>query len=322
MQAEKLASLLTDAGYPVVAFSSQLNPYLRLADIVVSLLRYGQRIDVTLIEIYAGRSFLVEDIASFLAKLLGHRVIMTLHGGALPEFTSRHPRWARTVFDRADALVAPSPFLARMAIQQGRAVQIIPNVVDLSAYPYRHRSEVRPTLWWMRSFHDIYNPHMAVKVLAHLRARGHEATLVMSGSDKGLEADVKSRAAEMGLSHHVRFAGFLDMTAKAREGSLADIFINTNRIDNSPVAVIEACAMGLPVVATSVGGVPDLLADGDTGLLVADDDDVAMADAVERLVNEPDLAARLSANGRRLAERSSWQAVGPQWERLLGGRAA
>jgi glycosyltransferase involved in cell wall biosynthesis len=144
-----------------------------------------------------------------------------------------------------------------------------------------------------------------------------EATLVMAGQDKGYESEVKGLARELGIDGSVRFAGFLDAESKAREGSAADIFINTNRIDNMPVAVVEAGAMGLPVVATAVGGIRDLLTEGESGLLVADGDDRAMADAILRLVREPRVAARLSANGRKLAERSSWQRVRAQWEELF-----
>jgi len=99
--------------------------------------------------------------------------------------------------------------------------------------------------------------------------------------------------------------------------SKTDMFINTNHIDNAPVAVLEACAMGLPVVSTNVGGIPNLLTDGETALLVPDDDDCAMADAIRSLLNDPGLAARLSAQGRLLAERSSWEKVRPQWERIF-----
>ena len=139
----------------------------------------------------------------------------------------------------------------------------------------------------------------------------------MGGEEKGMLAETQALAQQLGVADFVRFPGFLNMEGKTREANAADIFINTNHIDNMPVAVVEACAMGLPVVATSVGGIPDLLQDGETGLLVPDDDDAAMAAAIERLCRQPALAAKLSTNGRRLAERSSWAQVLPQWEQLI-----
>src|SRR5262249_15126210 len=121
----------------------------------------------------------------------------------------------------------------------------------------------------------------------------------------------------MGLRSSVRFTGFLDLGGKIGEGGAMDVYLNTNRIDNAPVAVIEAAAMGLPVVTTNVGGIPDLLIDGETALVVGDEDDEAMAHAICRLVEDPSLSERLSRNGRQLAERFSWEAVRPQWLQLF-----
>jgi glycosyltransferase involved in cell wall biosynthesis len=242
---------------------------------------------------------------------------MILRAGAMPEFMARYPHWSCRVLRRADALVAPSPFLARALARYGFMVQVIPNVVNLAAYTYRYRRALSPRLFWMRAFHPIYNPHMAVRVLAHVQKVVRDAALVMAGQDKGTQDDVQRLARKLGLDDKVHFPGYLDMLAKVHEGNAADIFLNTNRVDNMPVSVVEACAMGLPVVATNVGGIPDLLTDGKTSLLVPDDDDKAMAEAVLRLLHDPNLAGRLSANGRKLAERSSWEQVRPEWEQLF-----
>ncbi len=316
-QGQILADLFEEAGYSVVSFSPLLNKYRRLADIVGTLTRQRRNIDVLIVEVYGGLSFIAEDIASWLGQRFGHRVVMWLHGGAMPEFMARYPQWARRVLGRADVIVTPSEFLARAVAPYGLQAHVIPNVVDLSAYPFRHRQRVSPRLFWMRTFHPFWNPLMAVRVLARLRASVPAASLVMAGRDKGFEAEARQLAQQLGLNGAVRFAGFLDMVEKVREGQAADIFINTNRVDNMPVAVLEACAMGLPVVATAVGGVPDLLKDSETGLLVPDDDDKMMVEAIKRLLNDSELAGRLSANGRLLAERSAWEQVRPQWEQLF-----
>ena len=316
-QGEILSDLFKAAGYPVLSVSAHPRRIARLADTVETIVEKREQIDILVIDIYGGRSFVVEDIASWLGRRLGKRVVMMLHGGAMPEFMARHPRWSRRVLSRADALVVPSAFLSKAVAAHGFVARVIPNVIDLAAYPYRHRKEVRPRLFWMRQFHPIWNPHMAVRMLARLHATEPEATLVMAGPDRGYQNEVKRAAKEMGVEGRIRFAGFLDMQGKMREGEAADIFLNTNRIDNMPVAVVEACAMGLPVVASKVGGIPDLLIHGETGLLVPDDDDEAMAEAVSRLLHEPGLASRLSANGRQLAQRSSWEQVRPQWEAIF-----
>jgi glycosyltransferase involved in cell wall biosynthesis len=195
-------------------------------------------------------------------------------------------------------------------------------LIDVSAYAFRKRARVDAQLFWMRSFHALYNPLMAVRVLARVRSLVPGATLVMGGQEKGLQDAVRADAVRLGVQGAVRFAGFLDAVGKKREGATADIFVNTNRVDNTPVAVIEAWAMGLPVVSTDVGGIRDLIRDGETGLLVPDADVEAMSAAIVSLVRDPDLAGRLSANGRREVERCSWAQVRPQWEGLFERLAA
>ncbi len=317
VQGQILSGLFKDAGYSVIAVSDQLSRSLRMADVVSTLVRRRNNIDVLIIDTYGGLSFVLEDVASLLGRRFGQKIVMCLRGGAMPGFMAQHPDWTRRVLSRADLIVAPSEFLARAIAPYGFQARVIPNVIGLSDYHYRHRQLVSPRLFWMRSFHPIYNPTMALRVLARLQSTRPEASLVIAGADKGFEADVRRLAGELGLNGSVRFSGFLDGEGKVREGNQADIFLNTSRVDNMPVAIVEACAMGLPVVTTAVGGIPDLLTDGQTGLLVSDDDVEAAVGAIHRLLNEPDLAGRLSANGRRLAECSSWGQVRPQWEQVF-----
>jgi glycosyltransferase involved in cell wall biosynthesis len=169
----------------------------------------------------------------------------------------------------------------------------------------------------MRTFHEIYRPDLAVRTLARLLPDHPDATLTLAGQDRGLLAATRRLADELGVAGSVRFAGFLDAEGKRREFAEHDVFLNTNRVDNAPVSVVEAAAFGLPVVATRVGGVPHLLHDGETALLVPEGDADAMAAAVRRLLSEPDLAARLSRAGRALAESCSWERVHPLWEDLF-----
>jgi glycosyltransferase involved in cell wall biosynthesis len=316
-QLQTLCDLFKAEGYRAISVSESANRVARLADIIATLVKHRSKIDILVLDVFSGASFVIADVASLLGRCFNKPVVMVLRGGALPQFIDRFPRWAKRVLSRADIIVAPSRFLARVATDHGFKPRVIPNVINLSVYPYRHRRKVNPRIFWMRSFHPMYNPSMAVRVMARLRLAMPDASLVMAGQDKGLQPVVEQLAERLELKGAIRFPGVLDMAGKAHEGDAADIFLITNRIDNMPVTAVEACAMGMPVVATAVGGIPDLLTDGDTGLLVPDDNDEAMVRAIHRLVSEPGLAERLSANGRKLAERSSWERIRPMWERIF-----
>ena len=325
-QGQILSELLTQDGYDVVSASSKISRSLRILDVARTLLGSRRRIEIVILEVYSGLGFVLADTVSFLAKLCRIPVIMVLHGGNLPKFEDHNPQWVKRVFDRAVALVSPSTFMSEEMGQRGFDVRVIPNVIDLNNYPYKPRTAVSPKLLWMRSFHKVYNPQMALEAFAAIKLEVPNAELVMAGVDKGLEGPIKRSAEEMGLQNAVRFPGFLEHESKVREFSAADIYLNTNRIDNMPVSVVEACSMGLPVVATDVGGLSRLITHRQNGLLVPDGDSNQMARAVIELMNNNDLAERLSRNGRILAERSAWHTVRESWEELfeqiLNGKGA
>ena len=316
-QGEILADLFQKSGYEVTCVSTRINKLLRMADVIFTLLTRIKRFDVAIIDCFSGPSFLIADVASSICRAFGLPVIIFLRGGNFPSFIQKHGRWTRRVLKRATFLIAPSEFLAETFREKGLEVHIIPNVVDINNYRFRKRASIRPNLIWMRSFHEIYNPEMAVEVLKRLKVAKGNSTLVMAGPDKGKLDEVKMRVHDLGLSDSVRFEGFLDKVGKIREFSVADIYLNTNRIDNMPVSVIEARAFGLPVVSTSVGGLRYVIENEIDGLLVDDDDADGMAEAVLRLLNDKELTQKISGNGRQAAERCSWESVREEWMKVL-----
>ncbi len=319
-QGEILGELLVREGYSVRLTSGYVARSRRLADTLASLVAWRKEIDLVVHMVFSGAAFRVTEAASGLCRLLGLPQIFVLHGGALPEYSDAHPALVRRVLSRATALVSPSGYLANYYEQMpglARPVRVIPNILDLDRYPFQRRTSAAPNLLWMRTFHEVYHPELAIETLAELRRSHPTATLTMAGQDKGLLAPVQALAAERGLGDVVRFAGFLNSDGKAREFAANDIYLNTNRVDNMPVSVLEAAAYGTPIVATRVGGIPFLLDDEVTALLVADSDAVAMAAAVRRILDQDQLAQRLSDNGRQLAELSAWSVVFRQWQALF-----
>ena len=323
-QSEILARLFTDEGYEVQTSSSVAQPILRAADMLRACARWRGRVDVVVLSVFSGRAFHIADVVSRAARLFSLPQIHVLRGGALPELAAEQPRRVRQVLSRADAIVSPSAFLARTTDELGLEADVIPNVLDLGAYEYQPRplSNGGPVeMLWLRTFHPIYRPLTALKTVAELRRRGVDARLTFAGQDKGLEDTCRRGAEELGLASSVRFAGFLDAEGKRRELARHDLYLHTNQVDNTPVTVLEAAASGLPIVATGVGGLPDLIDDGRSGLLVQDapDGELArqLADAVQRLLDEPSLAPTLSRGGRELAERCAWPRVHEQWRELF-----
>ena len=97
---------------------------------------------------------------------MGKPHVLTLHGGSLPEFAARWPGVVRRVLAAASAVTVPSEYLRREMRPYRSDLRLMPNPLDLAAYPYRRRERPEPRLVWLRAFHDTYNPSLAPRVLA------------------------------------------------------------------------------------------------------------------------------------------------------------
>lgn len=316
-QDELVSELLAAEGVRVRLSSSVRRPALRTLDQALALLRWRD-VDAVVVATYSGPSFFVAELGTHLARWRRRPVVLFLHGGNLPAWGEQHPKRIARTFGRADRLLAPSDYLADAFRSLGHEVATVPNVLRLERYEHRRRAPVRPAVLWMRTFQELYDPLLAIRAFARVRVDHPDATLTMAGADRGMLATARSLAHELGVADAVSFPGFLDAAGKARAFADHDVFLNTNKIDNMPVSVVEAAACGLVPIATAVGGIPALLRDGEDSLLVPSGDVEAMAEAMGRVLADAELAGRLSDGARRTAERSGWPAVRARWAAELG----
>jgi glycosyltransferase involved in cell wall biosynthesis len=312
-QGEVLAGLFEAAGHHVVVSSDRLHPVGRAVDHAGTLVRRRRDVDVAVVSVFSGNAFALAEEAVLLCRLLGVPSVAWLHGGNLPPWGETHRRRVHRLLRRVDAVVAPSAYLARWAEGFGVTPTVIPNVLDLDGYQFRRRTPARPRLLWMRTFQDLYDPATAVRTLALLRERGIDATLTMAGQDKGLLGATRDLADALGVTGWISFPGFVSGSHKTRLLDAHDVFLNTNRVDNAPVTVLEAAASGLGVVSTAVGGIPDLLVADVAARLVPPGDAAAMAEAVAGLLDDPASMKRLTEAARRVAQASAWPAVRDRW---------
>lgn len=316
-----LAHLFRQAGHTVITSSSSRNRYMRLLQMIWTLLRFRKTIDVVVMDIYSGRRFVVEDILSRIAGFLGLPIVLVLRGGDMPNFAKSHRSWVRGVLSRTCHLIAPSSYMEEAFRSEGFLPVVIPNVIDLKHYQFRERSHIQPRLLWMRTFHPAYNPELAIKVLKAIKKNFPTATLVMAGAHNEHQKFVRNLATLEGLGSSVQFPGFLSLEEKLKVASGCDIFIHTNRIDNMPVSILEACGLGLPCVCTNVGGIPHLIQNNVNGIIVQENNVEAMQSAIERLLIDARLTQDISRNARQLAEKSDWTKVHPQWIRVFEAAA-
>lgn len=315
---EGLAERFRKAGFPVTLTSKERVRAFRVAQMLCAVWGARKSYDIVQLDVYSGTAFLWADWVSRLAQALGKPLVLTLHGGNLPQFARRNPRRISRLLSRAVAITAPSRYLTDALKNFKCDIRVIPNPLELDVYQYRARDNPTGNLIWLRAFHQIYNPLLAVQVLARLISRMPEAHLTMIGPDKdGSLADVMAEARKLNVLDRISFTGGIPKTEVPQHLARADIFLNTTNIDNSPVSVLEAMATGLPVISTEVGGISYLIENERDGLLIPPNDADSMANAIIRLVEEPGLAARVSRNGRKKAEGYDWNLILPQWEDLF-----
>ncbi len=137
-----------------------------------------------------------------------------------------------------------------------------------------------------------------IDALAATRAAGHDVRLTVAG-DGPKRSHFERHAKRAGVAEAVTFTGYLGQDGVAEVLAAADAFVLPSFAEGVPVSLMEACASGLPVVATQVGGVSELVVDGETGFIVPPGDVVALADRIVELSSDPSLRERLGTAGRQ-----------------------
>lgn len=304
--------------YPVVAASRRKNKILRMIDMLFILFRNRRRARVVLIDTYSTQAFWYAVMLASCCRLLSVPYVPILHGGNMPVRWSKSKLLVRCFFNHAFSVVAPSLYLTDYFTRQGFKVVFIPNFVELENYSFLKRSGIRPRILWVRSFHEIYNPSLAVRTLALLVNEFPDARLCMVGGFKDQTiGEVRELIDRYDIGEKCEITGALPNLVWINLAKNFDIFLNTTNVDNMPVSVIEAMALGLVVVSTNVGGLPYLIEDQNDGVLVNADDPERMSAAISTLIRSPERIEGIQLQARQKAEMYSWEAVMKNWKSLL-----
>ena len=283
------------------------------------LLRELRRADIVHVFSASYSSFLLSPLPAILvAKVLGKPVVVNYRSGEAPDHL-RRSAVARAVLKSVDRNAVPSRFLHDVFASFGIRSQTIPNIVDVERFRFRRRQRLRPSILSTRNFETLYNLPCTLRAFRLVQDRHPDARLTLVGGGSQ-DASIRRLAADLKLEN-VTFAGRVQPDDIWRYYAEADVYLQTPNIDNMPTSVLEAYASGCPVVSTEAGGVPAILTDGLNGLLVRCDDHQAAADAILRLLDEPDLAGRIADAAFDGCARYQWPAVRRQWLDLYRGMA-
>ncbi|AIF69973.1 glycosyl transferase [Palaeococcus pacificus DY20341] len=198
-------------------------------------------------------------------------------------------------------------------------IKVIPNGVDDKRFHPNWDKEELKEEYDIEGDVILYVSRMSYRkgpqVLLNAFSRLKEGTLIMVGPGELLPF-LKAQAKFLGIDKRVRFLGYVPSNELPKLFGMADIFVLPSvTAEAFGIVILEAMASGVPVVATNVGGIPEIVRESQSGLLVPPSNETALKDAIEALLADKELRNKLGKNGRRAVERRySWDVVSREVE--------
>ncbi len=270
---------------------------------------------------HAHHPFLLGASARRLARASGRPFVFTYHTlydryahhVPLPRamVARRAIRWSTGFADTADLVLAPSDFVARRLRAQGvrRPIEVLPTGIDLERFRPGGRTAARHALGlgaagrvllYVGRLDREKNLDFLLHAVARIATPGGVRLLLVGRGMQG--AALRGAAAARGMGERIEFRGGVPPDGLSAYYRAADAFVFASTTETQGLAVLEAMACGLPVVAVRASGIEEVVAEGVSGLLVPEDPAVFAA-AVTQVLTDPDLAAKLAIGGREAAAR-------------------
>lgn len=255
-------------------------------------------------------SVLRKGILVGLARTFGVPVVLHLHGGRFPKhYKDANPlmRWAiRRMMSMTNEIVVLGEFwrdwVAEAFGPEARhRTTLLHNAVPGPAVPPVREDNGPVRLLFLGRLIKLKGIDVLLNALASPVCRDKPWRVTIAG-DGDLET-YRALAKDLGIADRVRFTGWLDQQGCRRELTDAHVLVQPSMFEGLPMSVLEAMAEGLTIVATPVGSVPDAIADGETGLLVPPGDTDALAEALARVIDDPNLRRNLGVGARSRWER-------------------
>jgi glycosyltransferase involved in cell wall biosynthesis len=256
--------------------------------------------------------------ALLIARLYRKRSVLNYHSGEAQDHLTRWPSAIKTL-KLADRIVVPSEYLVRVFAGFGLTARAIYNTIEMDVFKFRARPNLRPNFLANRNLESHYGVDCVLRAFAIIQRQIPEASLVVAG-DGSQRRNLEQLAGELKI-RNVEFVGQVEHSQVAALYDAADVYLNGSLIDNQPLSLLEAFACGLPVVSTNAGGIPDIMTNERTGLLVECNDSAGMAAAALRLLADGELATGIINRAREECRNYSWSAVRDRWIELYQSQA-
>ena len=252
---------------------------------------------------YCRYTGLIPNIAAYFYKYLADKILS----------------YADVIISVSKSFINESKFLHKYIDK----IVFIPNGIDLEEFniPYS-KEECRDMLkldrekniiLFVGSLHPLKGPHILLKAIPKIIKENRDTLFVFVG---GGDIDrYKELSEELGIRKYVKFTGYVNEN-KPFYYKASDIFVLSSFLECLPLVILEAMACGVPVVASDIGGIPDIVENGKNGLLIPSGNSDALADAIIYLLENEDIIKKMGWNGREKAGEYSWSRIAEETEKV------
>lgn len=244
------------------------------------------------------------------AKLFGRKSILNYRSGEADDHLRNWRLTAIPIMRLADAIVVPSGYLVDVFAGFGLKAYAIYNLVELDRFKFRERKPIRPIFLTSRLLEPLYNVECVLRAFGLIQERYPEARMTVA-AEGFLKPQLQQLARELKLN--AEFIGRVPFDQMPAMYDSADIYLTATNLDNMPASITECMAAGLPVVTTDAGGIPYIVTNEETCLMIAKNDHAAMAAAAIRLLENNDLTLTLTRQAREASAKFTWNSVRNEW---------
>lgn len=259
--------------------------------------------------------------------------LLTLQEGDPPEYIRSRARWLGKyfgeIFQRADFIAVISNYLRDFALKNGAVcpIELVPNGVDLKLFSMDFSAEARRSLRAEIKIGEndkllIHTGRLTKKnavndIISALPYLPENIRFLSLGNGPDLNK-LKALARELGVADRVSFLSQVAHEEMVKYLKISDIFIRPSLSEGLGNSFLEALAAGLPIIGTKVGGIPDFLFNGQTGLFCEAANPKDLAEKVKLLLADDELGKKIINNGRQMVvERYDWEKITEQMKKIL-----
>lgn len=314
-----MAKHMTNEGHQVVWVNIGLGilSYLRLPLLYIRYLLTIWRGDIILLNTGSGHALSLKMLPAILiGRIMGKKCILQFAGGAVVDNAADWRLAKKLALRLSHFVVVPTRQIKQALDRHGIQAnyRIIPHIVDIE--PFAHPNHSNKTIVAVKSLSSFSGHDLLLEVFELVKKEVPDAKFVIlgDGTTRGqLEALVEQKKLD-----DVYFKGNVPHHQIPAELQAAAILVHGTRYESFGIALVEAMAAGLPVVAFSVGGIPSVVPDGKAGFLIAYGDTQTFADRVIHLLTNPNSYAEFSQYARQHSAQFSWDMLKNQWFELYG----